>query len=90
MFVIKFESILNKLYETAIIAHEGNIKLAFEKIITIANELKNLFSEIIKNQICVATYEKYVCLENNKYKIISGDGINEDDNSLVLELELML
>lgn len=90
IFITKFESILNDLYEAISIAYDGSVKLVFESIVTIANELENLFLEIIKNLSSGDIYENYITRFNEYLKLIIEFYENKKNESFILILENQL
>jgi acetyltransferase-like isoleucine patch superfamily enzyme len=90
IFTIKSESILNDLYEIITITYDKNMELAFGKIVILADEIENLFSEIIKSSIVKVIYENYVIEFNECLKLIVKAYESKNNESFIMILESQL
>lgn len=63
------------------------MELAFENIVTIADGIENLFSEIIKSSIVKVTYENYVIKFNECLKLIIESYENKNNKNFIMILE---
>lgn len=90
ILVGKFENILNDLYEAISVVYDDNMELAFKTIVTIADELQNLFLKIIQSSSVIEIYENYVIKFNECLELVIKYYENKDKESFIMILENQL